>query len=76
MDCGEDNPVVLDFDHVRGKKIMSIAIMIQKRATLKKIQDEIDKCEIVCSNCHRIRTSKRGGHWRTARFDNELAALV
>lgn len=53
-------PEAMDFDHVRGKKLFEIA---QKMRVwdLNKILKEIDKCELVCSNCHRIRTKKRLG---------------
>ena len=57
-DCKQSFPVVcMDFDHVRGKKKFNIgkAFSRPKKAILK----EIAKCEVVCSNCHRIRTYKR-----------------
>ncbi len=58
-DCGElYPPYVMDFDHVQGKKIKSIAYMTG-RYSLQQIKDEIAKCELVCSNCHRVRTHKR-----------------
>jgi hypothetical protein len=59
IDCGEDNPLVLDFDHVRGEKIKCISDMVRGAYSLKTLQNEIDKCEIRCSNCHRIATHKR-----------------
>lgn len=59
MDCGvKYPPYVMDFDHVRGKKEFNIAAKKHGR-TLEKLLDEIDKCDIVCSNCHRIRTHER-----------------
>tara|TARA_R100001129_G_scaffold1813_2_gene1837 strand:+ start:9044 stop:9406 length:363 start_codon:yes stop_codon:yes gene_type:complete len=59
VDCGEDNPLVLDFDHVVGKKIMNISDMSRTSYSIEAIMAEIDKCEIRCSNCHRIATAKR-----------------
>jgi len=59
VDCGETNPVVLDFDHVRGEKIKCISDMTRGGYSIKTIQEEIDKCEIRCSNCHRVATYKR-----------------
>jgi len=59
-DCGRRYPpYVMDFDHVRGKKAMNVARMVNQRRSLKKIREEIAKCEVVCSNCHRIRTWTR-----------------
>ena len=59
MDCGEDNPLVLDFDHVAGKKVMNISDMSRTCYSRETIMKEIDKCEVRCSNCHRIVTAKR-----------------
>src|SRR6478736_3300936 len=51
-------PYVMDFDHVRGDKVVNIAKMVA-RSSWQEIVDEIAKCELVCSNCHRERTHKR-----------------
>jgi len=59
IDCGESNPLVLDFDHVRGKKIMCISNMVRNSCSIETIQKEMAKCEIRCSNCHRVVTHKR-----------------
>lgn len=56
VDCGESNIATLQFDHVKGKKTENISFLI-KNSTLNKIKKEISKCEIVCANCHAIRTS-------------------
>jgi hypothetical protein len=53
-------PHMLDFDHVRGTKVDGIANMI-KGANIDLIIEEINKCEIVCANCHRHRTWIRRG---------------
>lgn len=47
----------MDFDHVRGEKIASVGVMTS--LARGRIEAEIRKCEIVCANCHRIRTWKR-----------------
>ena len=62
MDCGETDPVVLEFDHV-GKKAFSIGHAL-KSYKWQRILDEIEQCEVVCANCHRKRTAQRGGHLR------------
>ena len=51
VDCGESDPVVLHFDHVRGVKMMTISAAIT-RGTLAALFQEIDKCEVRCANCH------------------------
>lgn len=62
-DCGgRFHPVAMDFDHVEGDKIDSIAWMIHRRsASLEEVLAEIEKCQLVCSNCHRVRTFRRLG---------------
>lgn len=60
-DCGHRfPPVCMDFDHIAGEKINSISEMFHRACSWESIEAEIAKCEVVCSNCHRIRTSARG----------------
>lgn len=61
-DCGESNPVVLEFDHLRDKKFVIAGELDRK--PWKVILEEIEKCEVVCANCHRIRTADRRGSLR------------
>ena len=57
-DCGQKYPYyVMDFDHVRGKKIDCVGHMLSQ--SLARIVKEISKCDVVCSNCHRKRTHRR-----------------
>lgn len=59
MDCGGSfPPVCMDFDHIQPK-FMSIAKMYSQVYKLDLIKLEIQKCEIVCANCHRLRTQRR-----------------
>lgn len=59
-DCGNTfHPVAMDFDHVRGEKYSEISTMLRQSASIERIQAEIDKCEVVCAVCHRIRTHLR-----------------
>lgn len=54
-DCGALYPsYVLDFDHVRGEK--EFAISQHQTRSPEQIAVEIAKCDLVCANCHRIRT--------------------
>ena len=64
VDCGEKNPVVLDFDHVKGKKKDAVTKLASSLYSIRKIKSEISKCEVVCANCHRVRTANRDkSHW-------------
>jgi hypothetical protein len=58
IDCGENNHIVLDFDHLKDKKY-NISRMIHDGFSWAAIKKEIAKCEVVCANCHRIRTHDR-----------------
>lgn len=58
VDCGESDPVVLEFDHVRGKKAYDISSLGWRLCSWESILKEIAKCEIRCANCHRRKTAK------------------
>lgn len=66
VDCGETRLPTLDFDHVRGKKWMTIAQMLHNRYSVAAVKAEIAKCDVRCANCHRVRTTKKGW-WRAGR---------
>jgi hypothetical protein len=58
--CGENDLACLDFDHRDPKeKSHNISWMISQRYSLAKIKKEIEKCDILCANCHRKRTAKQ-----------------
>lgn len=60
VDCGNVfHHSVMDFDHVRGTKIANVGELRIASGSLTKIQEEIDKCDLVCANCHRVRTWNR-----------------
>lgn len=58
VDCGEPDPVVLDFDHVRGKKVACVSTMVRDSCSWNTIAAEIQKCEVRCANCHRRKTHR------------------
>lgn len=60
-DCGNMDLRVLEFDH-QYDKVGNIARMMG--FSTEKVKAEIDKCEVVCANCHRIRTAKQFNTWR------------
>jgi hypothetical protein len=66
VDCGESDPVVLEFHHVRGEKHDAVACMLRDHEWWR-IAEEIDKCTVLCANCHRRLTGSEQGHYRSAR---------
>lgn len=59
-DCGgEFPPYLMDFDHVRGEKLDDVCGMRMRTVSREAIRAEIEKCEVVCANCHRARTHAR-----------------
>lgn len=64
VDCGEDDPLFLEFDHVHGPKRLSISNMYGQGYGWATILAEIEKCEVRCVKCHRRRTAKQFGHRR------------
>lgn len=59
VDCGEQDPIVLDFDHIANNKVCDVSKMVSRGYRLWRIEQEISKCEIRCANCHRRITYKR-----------------
>ena len=55
VDCGNTDVRVLEFDHQKDK-VDNISNMIAQCVSFSKLDKEIAKCEVVCANCHRIRT--------------------
>lgn len=59
VDCGNSDIRVLDFDHVRGKKRREVTRLINGGCTSSVLQQEVDKCDVRCKNCHAIKTIER-----------------
>jgi len=58
IDCGyNEHAEALDFDHVKGQKKFNVSIISTR--SLESLMEEIAKCEVVCANCHRVRTKQR-----------------
>lgn len=56
IDCGYgDNPVALDFDH-REPELKTLNVSAMLTYSWVKIMAELDKCDVRCANCHRVRT--------------------
>lgn len=58
VDCGESDVVVLEFDHVRGKKLGNVSDLANTPVSLETLKKEVAKCEVRCANCHRRKTFK------------------
>jgi hypothetical protein len=65
VDCGENDPLVLTFDHVRGDKRRDISSMI-KGSVWSVIETEIAKCDVRCANCHMRKTAHQFGFGKLA----------
>ncbi len=68
VDCGEDDPIVLDFDHRDPKnKFKMVSKMLSGHYSWKSVQGEIKKCDVRCANCHRRKTYIQLGYWGKTR---------
>lgn len=62
MDCGDwFHPVQMDFDHRPGE-IKCFSLSQPRIKKMKDLYREIKKCDVVCANCHRLRTYRRNQH--------------
>jgi len=58
VDCGEVDPIVLQFDHRDTiEKFNNVSILVAGRYSLSVIKEEIGKCDVRCGNCHLRKTS-------------------
>lgn len=52
-ECGEDHPACLTYHHTDDDKFMPVSNMVSDGHSKKAILEEIEKCQVLCSNCHR-----------------------
>lgn len=68
VDCGETDLLVLEFDHLRDKEfVISVGITHKPWPAVLR---EIEKCEVLCANCHRRRSAARHGYLRARLLDD------
>ena len=74
IDCGEMDIRVLEFDHVRGVKKRfkhrrgeGVSFLLMNGYNWETIKKEIDKCEVRCCNCHKLRTYEQFNYLRDMR---------
>ena len=67
LDCGVEHPPwIMDFDHREGTNKLGAVGNLVRHASETRILEEIKKCDVVCSNCHRQRTHDRRERRRSA----------
>jgi len=79
MLCGERNPIVLEFDHRDPKqKKASVSALINMRVTTERLLEEIALCDVLCANCHRIKTAgeQKSTRWRIIEYVKEVGLLT
>lgn len=65
VDCGETDPIVLDFDH-RDPSTKRLAVgRLANKKRWPQVRAEIEKCDVRCASCHRRRTARQFA-WRRA----------
>jgi hypothetical protein len=66
-DCGQDHPATLEFHHLDPtKKDALVSRLIATTSSLRRLQEEMAKCVVLCANCHRIR------HWNERERGDQL----
>ena len=66
-DCGQDHPATLEFHHLDPtKKDALVSRLIATTSSLRRLQEEMAKCVVLCANCHRIR------HWNEREGGDQL----
>src|SRR5438552_6827616 len=64
VDCGESDPIVLEFDHRELRAKLNAVSRLVHMSTLNAVRAEIEKCDVRCGNCHRIRTTSQFRSYR------------
>lgn len=63
VDCGESDPIVLEFDHRPGEsKEFNLGESARRKVSVSRIEAEVAKCDVRCANCHRRVTYRRAGY--------------
>lgn len=71
MDCGISHPAVLQFHHRnKAEKSFNIADVVRRANSFRQITNEIEKCDVVCVNCHMKR------HWREAHISDNWEEVI
>ncbi|MEI8338098.1 MAG: hypothetical protein WCF92_03060 [bacterium] len=64
VDCGEKDPIVLDFDHTDpSNKFKPVSKLLSGHWSWDSVKKEIKKCKVRCANCHRKKTYIQQKGW-------------
>jgi len=69
VDCGNNDIRVLEFDHRNREDKKECIAQLLTRNSWELVMREINKCDIRCANCHRIKTSIQFNWFKN--FDNK-----
>jgi hypothetical protein len=59
-DCGQSfHPAAMQWDHLPGLTKKHTLAELRTRRSRERVLDEIENCELVCANCHAVRTFRR-----------------
>jgi protein-arginine kinase activator protein McsA len=73
IDCGNSNPIVLELDHRDSvEKFDNVSNLVGGGFSWSLIEREIEKCDVRCANCHRIRTAKQFGWYKDLLGNTEM----
>lgn len=75
VDCGEPDPLVLQFDHIAGIKSMDVCKMMRHYVAWSKLKAEIDKCAVRCANCHERKTARARNYWKVKLLDEKILQI-
>ena len=64
IDCGETDILVLEFDHTENNKSANVSHLALIGKPWGLVEQEIRKCDVVCSNCHARRTARRSNNYK------------
>jgi hypothetical protein len=75
VDCGEADPVVLEFDHL-GEKTTGVCALAHRGVKPERLDQEMALCDVVCACCHRRRGDGRRATPRSTPLRRRNAAFV
>jgi len=71
-ECGQKDIRCLDFHHIRGEKSFGLFDAPHKQIAQQRILDEINKCEVLCRNCHHIFHIEENDWYKNKYLDGRL----